>query len=260
MADTVDEVADELFAGTREDFTATRTERAAEARAAGDRDLAKRITALRKPTVAAWVVNQIVRRHPEDMAVLADLADELGAAQRHGSGDRLRTAMHQRRELLGRLDARAREIGGQLTADVAGLVATTFQAALVDGRALHEVLAGRLSTPVAADPNAIDQWQSDGRRPPPAPAARKSTAARDRAVAAVTDAVADREQAEQALTAAQEAASVTDESLAEARAKLERAQTAQHEARDAVTAAKRALTDATNAEQRAESALAELDD
>jgi hypothetical protein len=168
--------------------------------------------------------------------------------------------MQQRRELLGRLDVRAREIGGQLTADVAGLVATTFQAALVDGRALHEVLAARLSAPVEADPNAIDQWQSDGRRPPPAPSARKSTAARDRAVAAVTEAVADREQAEQNLTTAQEAATRSDETLAEARANLERAQTAQHEARDAVTAAKRALTDATKAEQQAESALADLDD
>ncbi|HKN98159.1 MAG TPA: hypothetical protein VJX10_13655, partial [Pseudonocardiaceae bacterium] len=74
---TESDVATELYGGPRDDFVAARSARAADARAAGDRELAKRINALRKPTVAAWLVNQMVRRYPDEMAELADLADEL---------------------------------------------------------------------------------------------------------------------------------------------------------------------------------------
>ena len=70
-------VVDELYGGSRDDFLPIRTERVKQARAAGERELAVRIAALRKPTVGAWLVNQVVRRHPARMAALAELAERM---------------------------------------------------------------------------------------------------------------------------------------------------------------------------------------
>lgn len=56
----LDSIAAELYAGSREEFTGRRNELAAQARKAGDRDLAARIKELRKPTSAAWLTNRLV--------------------------------------------------------------------------------------------------------------------------------------------------------------------------------------------------------
>jgi hypothetical protein len=257
---TESDVAAELYGGSREDFLATRKERAGEARAAGDRELARRINALRKPTVAAWLVNQLVRRAPGEIDELAGLADELGSAQRKGFGDQLRSAGQRRRELLHRLDVAVRDLAGELGvplgADAAGQVATTFRTALVDPSALHEVLSGQLSTSLDVDPDGIGQWQSD---PTPRPAPRETARpdpdaaqARDRAA----EAVAARERAERELADAQAIAARADDALAEARTRLDEAQAEQHRTRDAVQAAKKALTAAS---QDAARALAKLE-
>lgn len=265
-------MAAELFGGSREDFLATRTERVREARAAGDRDLARRINGLRKPTVAAWLVNQLVLRYPDDADALADVAAKLGAAHREGTGDELRTAGQDRRELLQRLDIRVRELAGAtgvgVGADVAAQIDTTFQAALIDPAALREVLAGRLSGAIAFDPNGIDQWSIPAKpaaavvsappvvstppSPPPAP---------DPAVVAAEERVgtaeAARATAERALTEAQRAAERTEADLAGARAALDAAQERYYAARDAVGEARKTVTGAVQEIRAAESALTE---
>lgn len=64
-ADLLAEAAAELYAGDPASFTGRRGELAAQARAAGQAAAAKQITALRKPTYSAWLVNQLVRADPE---------------------------------------------------------------------------------------------------------------------------------------------------------------------------------------------------
>lgn len=268
-----DEVLAELYGGPRDDFLPTRTERSREARAAGDRELARRINGLRKPTVAAWLVNQVVRRHPKDAEALADVAERLGAAHRQGTGDELRAAGQDRRKLLQRLDDRIRELakheGVNLSADAAGQVDTTFQAALVDPDALREVLSGRLSAAVDFDPNGIDQWSTAARpklhvvrSPEPAPAEPESPPEPDpeeiEAEERVEEAEQARKQAEDELASAQQQAKRTEDALAEARAALDRAQEEHYAARDAVAAAKKAVTGAVQEVKAAESALAKL--
>ena len=58
MADELDE----LYEVKPEEFTALRTKLAAAAKQRGDGDTAKQITAARKPTTAAWVVNRLALR------------------------------------------------------------------------------------------------------------------------------------------------------------------------------------------------------
>ena len=80
----------ELYAGLPEDFTKRRKELVAAARAAGHREAARLITALRKPTRAAWVVNRLAHAEPGVAASLADLAAGLRAAEEARDGPRLR--------------------------------------------------------------------------------------------------------------------------------------------------------------------------
>lgn len=277
LPDTVTNEADvvaELFGGSREEFMAVRTERAAQARSAGDRELAKRIAALRKPTVAAWLVNQLVRQYPDDVDALADVAGELGDAHRHGSGDQVRAAGERRRELLRHLENRVRELAGAQVSDVVVTqVTTTFQAALIDPAALAAVRSGRLSTAIELGEDMLDQWPAHEitRAPAPAPAKPERTptpapvakpagpdpelvAARKRAKAAV----AARERAEQAVASAHEDVARAEARLAEARAAFDAAREAHDKAREAVAAAKTALTGAVREENAAERAVAAL--
>jgi hypothetical protein len=157
MTSAIDEeaVVEQLYCGSREDFLPTRTERVRQARAAGDRALAARIGALRKPTVGAWLVNQVVHRYPDRLAELTELAERLRSVHQHGDGERIRAAGRERQALLRSLDGVVREVAAaadlRLGADAVNQVTTTFQAALVDPAALRAVRSGRLAATVAQD-------------------------------------------------------------------------------------------------------------
>lgn len=73
--------AGELYAAAPSDFTGRRTALVRAARQDGDRAAAREIGALRKPTVAAWAVNHLVRRDPPTIQALSRLAGELRSAQ-----------------------------------------------------------------------------------------------------------------------------------------------------------------------------------
>src|SRR6476660_5238148 len=68
----LDEVADELYEVPPEEFVALRKARQDDARADGDRALAADISALAKPSVAAWVCNVLVRAHREEIEGLVE--------------------------------------------------------------------------------------------------------------------------------------------------------------------------------------------
>ena len=67
----VDAVAVELYGLDPDQFTAARNERAQEARAAGANAASTRIKTLRKPTLAAWLTNLLVRTTPRLLRQLA---------------------------------------------------------------------------------------------------------------------------------------------------------------------------------------------
>ena len=64
MSDLLAAAEAELYEADPDGFTARRAELAASARDAGEPAAAKQITALRKPTRSAWVVNRLVRSDP----------------------------------------------------------------------------------------------------------------------------------------------------------------------------------------------------
>ena len=136
-----EEVADELYALPPEQFTTARNARAKEAKAAGDKETAARVAALRKPTVLAWLVNLLVRELPDEIGGFLDLGDALRDATATLSGPELRQLSGQRHRLIQALVRQARDLarqaGYRTTEDVA--------------RGLEETLAAALTDPVVAD-------------------------------------------------------------------------------------------------------------
>jgi hypothetical protein len=146
-SDRVAEAIAELYAADPAEFTERRKSLAAAARDAGDRDAAKRITALRKPTRAAWAVNTLARADPGAAQRLAALAAELRDATASKDGRRLRELSGQRGPLIDELTGQALAAAG-ITDPSAGLraeVAETLTSALADTGTARQFAAGTLT-------------------------------------------------------------------------------------------------------------------
>ena len=129
MGDLLAEAEAELYADDPDGFTARRAELAEHARDAGEPAVAKKITALRKPTRSAWVVNRLVRSDSEVRSRLDGLAADLREAS---GGGRLRELTAARAKLVDELTRTALE---GLSAPPAALreeVTATFDAAIAD--------------------------------------------------------------------------------------------------------------------------------
>jgi hypothetical protein len=72
---------DELYGLALDRFTTERQALARTLRSEGKREEAARVTALRKPSVAAWAVNQLVRTQRKDLAELFKAGDAARRAQ-----------------------------------------------------------------------------------------------------------------------------------------------------------------------------------
>lgn len=146
MADPVDD----LYMLPGSEFTAARDRLAAKLLAAKERDRARAVKALRRPTVDAWVVNQLAHRNGAALRRLLDAGEGLRRAQRRvvqgGSADDLRAATKRRQDVLRELRALAadllRDAGSSTHLDD---VLATLEAASVDPAAAKTVTAGRLS-------------------------------------------------------------------------------------------------------------------
>jgi len=274
FSDTVDfdAVADELYGGPREEFIRRRNALAAEA---ADTKLAARIKALRKPTLAAWLVNRLARERPDDLAELTRLGEQLRAAHEELAGERLRTLSVGRRETVDALTLATREIGRNAGLGVSDAVADqvhdTLQAALAGGDAAELVVAGRLAT--ALDPSDAQQWLTAGTMPSERPRTEPRQQPRPSRPTENTDELRRRREArervEREAETARERRDTAAETLAEARtrareatdevntlrAKLVKAQRYEKLAHNAVRAAQFELGTAEREAENAERAL-----
>jgi hypothetical protein len=130
MADELDE----LYEVKLDEFTALRTKLAAAAKQRGDADTAKQISAARKPTAAAWVVNRLALRDQDIRTRLAALGERLRDAHTAMDGDRIRELSAEQRRLVEDVartafeEAEVADPSAALRDDVTG----TVQAAIAD--------------------------------------------------------------------------------------------------------------------------------
>jgi hypothetical protein len=135
--------ADRLYSLPPGEFTPARD---AAAKEAPDRDFGKRIKTLRKPTVAAWALNLLVRRESDQIGQVLSLGAALREAAEAMAGDELRALTRQRRQLTAALAttarALAREYDVRLTTAVADQVEAMLNAAMLDPVAADVVRTG----------------------------------------------------------------------------------------------------------------------
>ena len=149
----LEEIVGELYLLPPADFVAARNELVRQARAAGHREFAETLQALRRPTRSAWLVNVLAHRDPAAMKRLSAVGRELRQAQTGLDGTQLRELTEQRREVIAELLERARqratEAGLRLTHELMSEVEATLQAALVDLAGSLTVRNGRLERPLS---------------------------------------------------------------------------------------------------------------
>ena len=260
--DAPPEVIDELYGVPFDEFTARRDARAKELRKEKRREEADAVKALRKPALAAWAIDQLVRSD-------RDAVDELlaaGAALRQARrGDALRDATHEERDAVERLAERAaavlREAGKPVTGKTAAELRDTLHAATLDDDVRDLLDRGRLVEPrqaiglgglEGAAPPEREPPQKAGKQPAPEKPrsgkadARKAKAAegaeRRRREAAARKALRDAEAAlrerERALRGAERDIDARERDLKKAERARGSAQRAGDAARDAVDEAR----------------------
>lgn len=145
MPDDLLAIADELYALPLSDFTPARDAKAKELKGT---DLAARVKALRKPSLAAWVVDLLARREADQVDQVLSVGAALREAQAAMSGDSLRELTKQRRQLTAAVTQQARslaaEAGVKVTQAVSDQVEATLTAAMVDESCAQAVRSGLL--------------------------------------------------------------------------------------------------------------------
>ncbi|GAA1230454.1 hypothetical protein [Pseudonocardia alaniniphila] len=295
----LDAVAENLYGVLPDDFIAERDAAAARARERGDRELAKAIGRLRRPTRAAWLANLLARHRREQLDGLLSLAAGLADAQRTLDGAALRRLSSTRNQLVaamareaGRL---AMEAGDPAAESVLRELQGILDAALARPEIAEQVRSGRLTRTLSytgfgpdADPDA---WPMPAVREAPSPQspaptveadpaeieraererAERARAERERRERAVAEAEAEEDAAraqqhtdEDARDAAVEARDAARDRVAELIAELDtardRERTSTASARDAETAARASARAAGAAATRTARARARLDE
>lgn len=239
----MDKIADRLYALEPDQFVAARDKHQAEAK--NDKELARAIKGLARPTRSAWLINQMVRHRRRDLEQLLDLGAELRKAQETLAGEELKQLSAQRRALLQQLAregrALAKELGHPVSQTVEQEVSATLGAALADPKLAEKVRSGRLTK--ALSYSGFGDLESAVLYVPPRrpqAVAKKPRIDREKLAREL-------EQSEQALTAAQAERDRAEQRIERLKTELGEAQSALEEAESALQAARKQRK---NAEKR----------
>jgi len=268
---------DELFGLPPEEFVAARDEVARRLRREGDAEAARRVKALRRPSLSAWAVNQLARSRQQALEGLLAAGERLRAAHQAalagGDAAELRAATRAEREAVAGLVSaaldRLREAGHPTTETTRDRIAATLHAAAASPEAADLVRHGRLTADL--DPSGFGAAPGGpaavaGR--PAAASGRPATGPEvdgDRATAAEDDAAARRARRAAAVAArdhARRRARLAADQAVLATRQAERlgrlADQAEREARRARSTAAAAIEAASTARERATRAAREL--
>ena len=221
--------AADLFSLPLDRFTAARDGLVRRLRADGDEEEASRVGKLRKPSVAAWALNQVAHHHPKTVDQLLDSHQRLRSA---GTRESLEEASQLRRKTVTDLTESAMaELGGG-SLQTRDRINRTLLAVATDPQGEADLKAGTLVREL--EPSGIG-WGDTDLPPPPAPdpgqeAALAAEKARDLARKLDAEALA----ADEHLEAAKQA-------LAEARSRAKSARAAADKAAKAAEEAARGL-------------------
>jgi hypothetical protein len=144
----LDSIAGKLYGVSPEAFTSSRSAEVRAARSAGNRQLAAAVAQLRRPTVGAWLANQLARECKDELEGLLDLGASMRRAQEAGDGPELRLLTRQRRQMVGALVSEARSLARTrnqpLSENSTRELENTLEAAVATADAANALRSGRL--------------------------------------------------------------------------------------------------------------------
>jgi hypothetical protein len=218
---------DELYGLPLERFVPERGALSRSLRDAGDREQAARVAKLRKPSLAAWAVNQLMRTQRRAIEELFKAGDDAQRAQAellggHGDAESLRDASRRERAAVDELLQAARGLlssgGHELSPTMLERVADTLHAAALDTEARERAAAGRLERELRY---VGMSRKAKRKRTQPEKATREAAAttrrARERAERTLEDAQLRRDRAAEALDRAEEALAAARDAVEHAR-------------------------------------------
>jgi len=261
-----DDGLDELYGVRPEQFTALRTALAKQAKRRGEASMAKEISAARRPTMAAWIVNKLALESDDARSSLAGLGDRLRTAHAELDGERIRALSGQQRLLVEELAREAFRLAGVVdpTAALRDDVAATLQAAIADpdvasrlgrlAKAQRWSAFGELGDAAAVLPDAGDSGDRATRPASAQPPERDDDGRRE---AALRAAAAQAEEAARRLSKHQRALENARAQLDQARAQHDEARKRLHDAEVALEAARDACHQSEQSAHAAQATLRE---
>jgi hypothetical protein len=239
-------VPHELYGLPLERFTPERDALVKALRSEGRRDEAARVGKLRKPSVAAWAVNQLVGTQRRGVSALFDAGDALRDAQSKlvaggGNPDALRKASERERLATEALVQKARGLlsseGRELTQATLEKVSETLHAAALDDDARAQVRDGCLERELRHVGLGTIEARAEAKADAPGARPRSTTKARRRPGAA------DRERAKR-VEAARQSETETRRALDRASRELDTAERRRDRAAESLRAAEAAVGEA----------------
>ena len=275
---SLDEARDRLYSAEPDEFITERGRLAKLLRADGQPAVAADVQKLRRPSVAAWSINQVARADRHRVAELFAAGEALEHAHRDASAGRagtdVRDAARRRRALVDELTEHAIGFAASLTPNPAthrDAIEGTWEAASIEPEVQPIVAAGWLPKELprpsgfglgASEPSTSKRAAAAAAAPGGSAPPRDELAMR-RAQAALADARQELEEAEDAVARADRDASAAQEAHDDAArrvADLEAALTAARaEAREAARAAKAAEQAVTHAQASRDRARRKVD-
>jgi hypothetical protein len=152
---------------------------AAEARQAGQPELASSLKRLRKPSVGAWLANLLVFEQSDDVERLVDLGAELRAPNRKLDGEQIRRVSKEKSDAVSKLvrdaESRASRADQSVSTAASQELEETLEAAFANPEAAESLLGGGLNRglhysglgfgnqPVTRSPKGTKGRTSEGR-------------------------------------------------------------------------------------------------
>ena len=145
---TIESVAAELYTSPLSEFVRARGAAVTAAKEAGDKDLAREIGSLPKPSTGSWLANLLVAERRDNIEEIVSLGDELRTAEQKLDPQELRKLGRARQQLIASVSRLGTELGAQAGTKASSAAVheleQTLQAALSDPAAADAVLTGVL--------------------------------------------------------------------------------------------------------------------
>lgn len=222
----------ELYGAAPEDFVAERKRLSKELKTEGRADDADLVAKVRKPTVAAWALNQLARRSRREIDLLLDSGHRMRAAQagllRGEARDMFEQAQHTEREMIAQLVREAERLlgeRGKASSTTLEQVAASLHAGAVSERGREVLAAGRFTEALTLEGfNALAGLAPPRSRRAPKPKPSRSTDELKEARAELTAARKRLRDAERTAHEARRLAAQADADVGEAAAAVRKAE------------------------------------